>query len=102
MADQIKKSIYYRSVLNVLDVVETCPKNLRKDLKEHEYRQALAILEYNSQWVDFKPLEEDIKTLLIKSAKKADKRQRIREVVGKLVKKGKVATVEEILEMAGE
>lgn len=100
MADMIEKTIYYRSILNVLEVVETCPKNLRKDLKKHEYEQALAILEYNSQWVDFKPLEDEIKDKLIKFAKNPDKSKHIRKDVAKLMKKGKVLTVEQILKLA--
>lgn len=102
MANEIKKSIYYRSILNVLDVVEGLPNSIRKELKEREYQEALAVLEYNSQWVDFKPLDEETKGKLIKLAKKADKRQQLRKIIGKLLKKSEVATVEQILKMAGE
>ena len=99
MTEQLEKAKYYRAILNVLDVVETCPKNMRKALKENEYEQALAVLDYNS--LD-SSLENETKTELISAAKKADKRQRIREVIDTLVKSGDIATVGQILKQAGE
>ena len=102
MAAQIERVIYYRSILNVLNVVESCPKNLKKCLKDNEYRQALAVLDYNSQWVGFKSLDEASKGELIALAKDAAKRQKIREIVDTLVKKKKALTVEEIIKQAGD
>lgn len=101
MAKQIEKTKYYRAILNVLDVVETCPKNLRRALKENEYEQALAVLDYNSQWLYHSSIDDETKKELMAAAKKADKRQQIREIITALVKNGKVATVEQILKEAG-
>lgn len=101
MAKQIEKTKYYRAILNVLDVVETCPRNLRKALKENEYEQALAVLDYNSQWLYQSSIDDETKKRLMAAAKKADKRQQIREIITALVKNGKVATVEQILIRAG-
>lgn len=102
MAKQIEKVIYYRSILNVLDVVESCPKNLRKALKENEYQQALAILDYNSQWVGLDFLDMETRDELIASAKNPERRQHIRKIIDIFVKKGKIVLVEQILKMAGE
>lgn len=102
MAKQIEKVIYYRSILNLLDVVESCPKNLKKTLKENEYQQALAIVDYNSQWVGLESLDKELRDELIASAKDPEKRRHIREIIDVFVKKGKIVTVEQILKKAGE
>lgn len=102
MAKQIEKVIYYNSILNVLNVVETCPKNLRKSLKQNEYQQALAVLDYNSQWVGFGPLAAEKKDELINLAKDTERRQKCRELIESFVKKRRAVTVEELLKQAGD
>ena len=93
-------NIYYRSLLNVLNVVENC-RRLRKDLRENEYEQAFALLDYNSQCAKLAPISEETKGRLLKAAKDADTRDNLRRVVKKAMPKKKVSSVEEILKVVG-
>jgi hypothetical protein len=94
--------VYYHSLLNVLDVVASCRRNLRKDLKENEYKQAFAILDYNSQWVKFSPISDETKERLLKVAKDTDKREHLRTLIKKTMLKNAPVSVEDLLEKAGE
>lgn len=104
MAKQIERVIYYNSILNVLSVVESCPKNLKKTLKQNEYQQALAVLDYNSQWVGLEALTTECKDKLINLAKDPEKRQKCRELIDVFARKrrGAVVTVENLLKQAGD
>ncbi|MBR3269881.1 hypothetical protein IKG07_01385 [Candidatus Saccharibacteria bacterium] len=102
MAETMNKVVYYHSLLNFLNVVEFCRRNLRKDLKEDEYNQAFAILDYNSQWVKLAPLSKETKEKLLKAAKDPETRERLREIIKKIMPKRGVASVEDLLKEAGE
>lgn len=102
MAETMNKVVYYHSLLNFLNVVESCRRNLRKDLKEDEYNQAFAILDYNSQWVKLAPLSKETKEKLLKAAKDPETRERLREIIKKIMPKRGVASVEDLLKEAGE
>ena len=102
MAEPMNKVVYYHSLLNFLNVVETCPRNLRKDLKENEYAQAFAILDYNSQWVEFAPLSKEIKERLLKAAKNPESRERLRRVIKRVTPKRNALSVEDLLKKVGE
>lgn len=101
MAETMNKVVYYNSILNVVNVVASCRRNLGKDLKENEYKQALAILNYNSQWVKLAPLSEETKDRLLKAAKDPGTRERLREAVKKTMSKRGVTSVERLLKEAG-
>lgn len=102
MADGMNKVVYYHSLLNFLNVVESCRRNLRKELKENEYNQAFAILNYNSQWAKLAPLSEETKQRLLKAAKNPKTREDLREVIKNAMPKRGVASVEDLLKKAGE